>query len=177
MFDVIVMAAVGVLTLLGLWKGLVRQVVGLVGIAAGYVLAVKFSGPLAVKLLSRFHPVTGHVIGFLAIFLACVIAASLVGWTIGRLMSSAGLGILNRIGGGLLGGVKGCVIVAVVTMLLIAFLPSNSGVLAGSRTMKYIQPMAGMISKIAPQSIKMKYDEKAAKMGRLSRERKQRHSG
>lgn len=87
-------------------------------------------------------------------------------------MSSAGLGILNRIGGGLLGGVKGYFIVAVVTMLLIALLPASSGVLKGSRTMKYIKPMAGMISKAAPGSIRIKYEEKEAKMGRSSGKRK-----
>jgi membrane protein required for colicin V production len=172
MFDVIVLAVVGVSTVLGLWKGLVRQVLGLAGVVGGYVIAMKFYAPLAAKFLPRFLPVTGHVISFLAIFIACIIAASIVGWIIGRLVNTAGLGMLNRIAGGLLGGAKGCLIVAVVTMMLVAFLPPHSGVLKGSRTMRYIRPMASMISKVAPKVIKTKYDEKTAKMGRLSDERK-----
>jgi membrane protein required for colicin V production len=165
MFDVAVLAVIGVLTLFGVLRGLVRQVVGFAGVIAGCIFAMKFYGPLAAKFLAGFSPVTGHIISFLAIFMACIIAASVVGWMTGRLVSSAGLGILNRIGGGLLGGAKGCLIVAVVTMLLIAFLPPNNGVLRGG-TLIYIQPLAGLISTFAPKSINTKYDEKSARMGR-----------
>ena len=172
MFDIIVLAVVGVLTLLGLWKGLVRQIVGLAGVAAGYVIATKFYGPLAAKFLTGFRPATGNVISFLTIFIACIIAASIIGWIAGKFMSTAGLGILNRIGGGILGGAKGCLIVSVVVMMLIAFMPPSSGVFKGSRTMKYIQPMAGMVSRLAPKNISTRYGEKAARMGRLSDERK-----
>jgi membrane protein required for colicin V production len=171
MFDVIVLAVVGVSTLLGLWKGLVRQVVGLAGVVGGYVLAMKFYGPLAAKFLAGFRPATGSVISFLAIFIACIIAASIIGWIADKLMGSAGLGVLNRVGGGILGGAKGCLIVSVAVMMLIAFLPPN-GVFKGSGTMKYIQPVTDMVSRFAPKSIRTRYDEKAAKMGRLSDGRK-----
>ena len=175
MFDIIVLAVVGVLTLLGLWKGLVRQIVGLAGVAAGYVIAIKFYGPLAAKFLTGFRPATGHVISFLAIFIACIIAASIIGWVAEKLISTAGLGILNRIGGGILGAVKGCLIVSVVVMLMVSFLPPHSGVFKGSRTMKYIQPMAGIASRLAPKNIRTRYDEKAAKMERPSDKRVRAH--
>ena len=151
MFDIAVLAVVAVLTLLGLWKGLVRQIVGLAGVAAGYVIATKFYGPLAAKFLTGFRPATGRVISFLAIFIACIIAASIIGWIAEKLMNTAGLGVLNRIGGGILGGVKGYLIVSVVVMMMVSFLPLHSGVFKGSRTMKYIQPMAGMVSRLAPE--------------------------
>ena len=82
-------------------------------------------------------------------------------------MNTAGLGILNRIGGGILGGVKGYLIVSVVVMMMVSFLPPHSGVFKGSRTMKYIRPMAGMVSRFAPESISKRYEERAAKMRRF----------
>ncbi len=167
MFDIAVLAVVAVLTLLGLWKGLVRQIVGLAGVAAGYVIATKFYGPLAAKFLTGFRPATGRVISFLAIFIACIIAASIIGWIAEKLMNTAGLGILNRIGGGILGAVKGYLIVSVVVMMMVSFLPLHSGVFKGSRTMKYIQPMAGIVSRFAPESISKRYEERAAKMRRF----------
>jgi len=175
MFDTIVLTVVGVVTLLGLWKGLVRQVVGLGGVAAGYVIAMKFYGTLSAKFLTGFRLATGYVISFLAIFIACIIAASIIGWIAGKLLGGAGLGILNRIGGGILGGAKGCLIVSVAVMMLIAFLPPNSGVFKGSGTMKYIQPMAGIASRLAPKNIRTRYDEKAAKMERPSDKRVRAH--
>jgi membrane protein required for colicin V production len=172
MFDSIVLAVVGVLTLLGVWKGLVRQVVGLAGVAAGYVVAMKFYGPLTLRFLTGFRPATGNVISFLAIFVACIIAASMIGWIATHLIGTAGLGILNRLGGGVLGGAKGCLIVSVVVMVLIAFMRPNSDIFKGSRTMKYIQPIAGAVSRFAPKNIRTRYDEKAATMERLSNGRK-----
>ncbi len=161
MFDIIVLALVGILTLFGLWKGLVRQVVGLAGVAAGYLIAMKFHGPLAARFLTGFRPAMGSVIGFLVIFIACIIAASIIGWIAGVLIGTAGLGILNRVGGGILGGAKGCLIVSVVVMMLIAFLPPNSSFFKGSGTMKYIRPIAGMVSRFAPKNIRMRYEERS----------------
>lgn len=166
MFDIVVVAFVAALAFLGLLKGFVKQVIGLVGVVAGYMVAIRFSGPLADKYLAGFLPVTRHVIGFLAVFLACVIAASITGWIAGRKKRGAGLRVVNRIGGGLLGGAKGYFVVAVAAVFMIAFLPRSSRVFQGSRTMKYIQPAAGVISTFAPRSIKAKYDDRAARMGR-----------
>ena len=140
-----------------------RQIVGLVGVVAGYVIAMRFAGPLADNFLASFLPVTRQVIAFLAVFFACVLAASILGWILGKVMTGAGLGILNRIFGGMLGGAKGCFMVAVAVMLMIAFLPRNSTLLQGPRTMKYIRPMADVISTYAPRNIKVKYDEKVVR--------------
>jgi membrane protein required for colicin V production len=167
MFDIVVLVVVVVLTLLGLWKGLVRQIVGLAGVAAGYVIATKFYGPLAAKFLTGFRPATGRVISFLTIFIACIIAASIIGWIAEKLMNTADLGILNRIGGGILGAAKGYLIVSVAVVMMVSFLPLHSGVFEGSRTMKYIQPMAGIVSRFAPESISKRYEERAAKMRRF----------
>ena len=165
MFDIVVLVVVGVPALLGLWKGLARQAAGLAGVAAGYVIAVKFYGPLSAKFLTGFRPATGNVISFLAIFVACIIAASIIGRISGKLMGNAGLGIVNRVGGGLLGGAKGYLVVSVAVMMMIAFMPANAGVFKSSGTMKYIRPVAGLMSRLAPKSIRTRYEEKAARMG------------
>ncbi len=166
MFDLIVLIVVGLLTLRGLWEGLVRQVIGLAGAIAGYVIAMKYSEPLAAKFLTGFRLFTGHVIAFVVIFIVCIIVASLLARIAGKLLSLAGLGILNRLGGGLLGFLKGCFIFAVLTMLLVAFLSPDSSFLKGPGTLKYLQPMAEMVSDYAPKSVKIKYDENARKMAR-----------
>lgn len=165
MFDLIVLVVIVLLILRGLWKGLIRQVVGLAGVVTGYMIAMHFYGPFASRYLKGFTPATGHIIAFLGVFIGCIIAASIVGWIIGRLMNVAGLGILNRIGGAVLGGAKGCFILAIAVMMLVAFLPRENGVFKSSRTIRYIQPMAQLISTVAPKNIKTKYDQKTGKAG------------
>jgi len=123
-FDIIVLAVIGILTIIGLWKGMVRQIFGLLGVIAGYMLAMRFYQPCS-KFLTDIHPGAAKAISFIAIFLACILVAHLIAWGIGRFFAVAKLGFLNRIGGGLLGFLKGCIIVSVGVMVLTTFLSAN----------------------------------------------------
>jgi hypothetical protein len=96
-FDIVVVAVVGGLTFLGLWKGMVKQLVALAGVVAGYMIAMRFYGP-ASRFLTSFHPGTAKVICFVAIFVACILCAHILGWAAGKLFGISGLGFLNRIG-------------------------------------------------------------------------------
>jgi membrane protein required for colicin V production len=167
MVDIVVLVVVGALVFFGLWRGLARQVVGIAGIAAGYIVATSLYGPLSAKFLSGFRPATGHVIGFLAVFFACIVGVSIIGWIAGISRGIAGPGILSRIGGGILGAVKGCLIVSIAVVMMVAFLPSHGDLFKGSRAMKYLRPMAGIVSRLAPHNIRTRYDKGVAKMGRL----------
>ena len=161
-FDIIVIAVISILTIIGLWKGLVKQVFGLLGVIAGYLLAVRFYQPCS-KFLTSVHPGTAKVISFVAIFLACVIVAHFIGWGIGRLLAISELGFFNRIGGGLLGFLKGCIIVCVMVMVLTAFLPGYTSLFKKSSTIKYILPVTAALKKVTHEDIKTKYNEKIGK--------------
>ncbi|HAR96004.1 MAG TPA: hypothetical protein DCR97_08605 [Deltaproteobacteria bacterium] len=174
LFDIIVLVVVALAILHGLWKGLVRQIVGLAGVAVGYVVAMHFYGPFTARFLKGFSPAVGHTIAFLGILIACMIAASIIGWLLGKLIGVTGSGALNKIGGALLGAVKGCFIVSVVTMMIIVFLPPENRLLKGSRTITYIEPLAGLLSALAPKSVKGTYDKKASKIRSASSKEKKR---
>jgi membrane protein required for colicin V production len=161
--DIIVLIVLILLVLRGIWKGFVRQIIGIAGAVAAFIIAIKFSGILAAKYLTGFQPTTGYIIAFLGIFLACIIVASLLAALIGKFMSAVGLGYLNRIGGGLLGGAKACFIIAAVVLILVAYLPPKSNLLEESRTLKYILPMTDLLSHGAPHSIKSRYDKNTHK--------------
>lgn len=162
MFDIIVLAIILILTIIGWWKGLVKQLFGLAGVIAGYILALKYYQPGA-KLLTGFHPATARIISFVAIFLACVLVAHLIGWAVGRLASGPKLGFLNRIGGALLGFVKGCVVVCILVIVLGAFLSRDNALFRQSTSVKYILPATGMLKKVTRGDIKTKYNEKIGK--------------
>jgi membrane protein required for colicin V production len=91
---------------------------------------------------------------------------------VGKLFGISGLGFLNRIGGGLVGFLKGCVIVSLVVMVLIAFLPANSSLFKGSSTIKYILPVVGVMKNISPADIKARYNEKVEKVKSIWSKRK-----
>jgi membrane protein required for colicin V production len=162
LFDIIVTVIIVLTTLRGLWRGFVRQVVGVAGAVAGYVLAAHYSGLLAAKYLAGFSPSTRHILGFLIIFIACLIASSIVASLLAKILNIAGLGIFNRIGGALMGGAKGCFAIAAVVLVLVAYLPSSTGFTKESRTIKYIRPISDAMSRYAPETLKRRYDQRAA---------------
>jgi membrane protein required for colicin V production len=162
MFDIAVLAVIGLLTIVGLFHGMVRQLFGLAGIAAGYILAMRYY-EVCSKYMTSFHPGTARALSFIAIFLACVVVAHIIGWAVGKFVTMSGLGFFNRIGGGLLGFLKGYLIVAVVVMVLHAFLPADTGLFKKSRTMKYILPVTAMFKKVTRDDIRMQYEEKVGK--------------
>jgi membrane protein required for colicin V production len=155
--DIVIIAVVALLVLRGFWKGLIRQILGIAGAIAAFIVAIKFSGTMAAKFLTGFQPTTGYIVMFLAIFVACMIVVSLLAALIGKLMSAVGLGFFNRLSGAILGGAKGYFIVAAVVLVLVAFLPPKSGLLTESKTVKFVYPMADIISRFAPLSVGSKY--------------------
>jgi membrane protein required for colicin V production len=163
MFDIVVFAVVGILTVIGLWKGMVRQLFGLAGVIAGYLLAMKFYQPCSGFLTGSIHPGIARAISFIAIFLACLLAAHLIAWAVGRLFTISKLGFLNRTGGGLLGFVKGCIIVAVAVMVLTTFLSPDNALFKKSSTIAYILPCVSALKKVTKGEIKARYNEKIDK--------------
>lgn len=161
-FDIIVYAVIAIFTFFGLWKGMARQIFGLVGAIAGYVLAMRFYEPCS-RFVTGFHPGSARAISFIAIFLACVIIAHVLGWAVGRLFVHAGLGFLNRIGGGVLGFLKGGILIVVAVMVLTVFFPAERGLFRKSSTIKYILPAVAALKKVTRGDIMDKYNEKVGK--------------
>ncbi len=120
LFDIVVIAVIGVLTAIGLWKGTVKQFVGLLGVAVGFLLAIRFYQPCS-KFFTSFHHGTARAVGFTVIFLASILLVHLIGWAVGRFLANSKLGFLNRMGGGLLGFLKGYIVISVLIVILTFF--------------------------------------------------------
>ena len=103
----------------GISKGIVLQVVSLLAIVVGAVVASRFAQDVADVALLQFSGVDGklmYVICFALLFLACAVVMGLVGRLITKLIKRATLGWVNR----LLGAVFSIFITAFVLGLLIS---------------------------------------------------------
>jgi membrane protein required for colicin V production len=127
---------------------------------------------LCSKYFTSLHPGTAKALSFIAIFLACVIVAHIIGWAVGRFFTISGLGFLNRIGGGLLGFLKGCLIVSLMVLVLTVSDSAKSGFFKKSHTVKYVLPVAAMLKKVTHEDIKAKYNEKIGKEKPISPKQK-----
>ena len=131
-FDV----GVGIALLLGgIWsfcRGLVREVLSVVGLTAAFVLSFRGYPYVAQHLdLVIAHPWLRQAAGFALIFLSTVLLYVGIAALLHRLVKVAGLSLPNRVLGGLFGLVKVTVVVAVLCLVTAQFFPPFAAKLAG----------------------------------------------
>jgi membrane protein required for colicin V production len=122
-FDWITIGVIGFSALLGLWNGFIREVFALVGWVAAGVCAATFGAGVA-EMLPALIPgsILRLLIGVALTFVAVRLLVGLISFVVARLAKAVGLGIGDRMLGGLFGAARG--VVVLLTAVLIAGLTS-----------------------------------------------------
>jgi membrane protein required for colicin V production len=165
--DMMILGLLGLTTACGLWKGLIRQIVILTGVICGYIISSRLYLPVARILPGSVEPATAKITSFIVIFILCIIAASVLGLLVDRILKIAGLGWANRLAGGLLGAVKGFIIVAILSAGLLAFLPADNGMIRTSTMVPYITSGIRLTSRIMPDDIRASIQKRIDEVKRL----------
>ena len=112
MFDVVVLAVVALSMLFAFWRGIIREVVGLVAWIAAFVLAFLYAGPLAAAFARPdWNPALLQVLAFGAIFVGVLVLGAVIGRALARAVQAVGLGVIDRGLGALFGLARGLAIV------------------------------------------------------------------
>lgn len=149
--DLVLLLVVAASALLGLMRGLIGVVASLAAWIAASWCAFRFGGHIASVLSSDGQPgATGLLAGYVLAFFGVLVAVSLVGWVMRKLLHSIGLSGLDRALGLALGLVRGA-LVACVLVLLMAFssLPQDPA-WARSRAVPVLVPGAQWLSRWLP---------------------------
>jgi membrane protein required for colicin V production len=125
-------------TILALTKGLMRELVSLAALLAGFVLAA-FYYPVVgsvFKGLTRTDAIA-NLIGFLIIFLGTLILGAIVTFIVNKLVKATSLEWVDRLLGALYGFVRGWAVASIIVLALVAF-PIREGMLARSVLAPYL---------------------------------------
>src|SRR5258708_35581393 len=118
-------------------EGFFHEAFGLAGLVVGYLLAAWQYHRLADWFAPHLKsPWFGEIAGFLIIFFAVLIVAGLAGRIARWAMKKAGLSMIDRILGAVIGLLKGVLVVAIVLTAMTAFAPAAKW-LAGSGVAPY----------------------------------------
>ncbi|NIM91068.1 MAG: hypothetical protein GTO17_08985 [Candidatus Aminicenantes bacterium] len=156
--DVILISILALTSILGIVKGFVKQVFGLLAVIVGLILAVGFYSQ-ASRLYLRFvsNEVLAHFLGFLTIFLVVLGLGWVSSYCLSKFIKGP-LKVLNNILGGGLGLLKGILICGVVVFALLVF-PISKKALKESALSPVCLQMTRAIISLIPEELKEKFKE------------------
>jgi membrane protein required for colicin V production len=106
--------------LVGAWRGLVHELMSLVGWVAAFFVAQWLAQDVAqwLPLWREAAPQVRYALSFVLVFVASMFAAALVSWLLGKVVSTAGLKPVDRSLGGIFGLVRGVVVLLVLAVVV-----------------------------------------------------------
>ncbi|HEU0219599.1 MAG TPA: CvpA family protein [Gallionella sp.] len=115
-FDFAVIAILLVSLLFGLWRGLVYEVLSLMGWPVAFVLSKLFAGSVA-PMMPGTQETVRIALAYAAVFVTALIVWGMLAWLLSRLVKAVGLGWLDRVLGGLFGVLRGVLVILVLVWL------------------------------------------------------------
>ena len=138
-------------------QGFFHEAFGIAGLVVGYLVAAWQYPRLAAWFEPHLKsPWLGEIAGFLIIFLAVVIVAGILGRIVRWAMQEAGLSVVDRTLGGLLGLLKGVLFVSVILMGMTAFTPTSRA-LDGSQLAPYFLVLGRAAIWVAPSQLRARF--------------------
>ena len=152
--DLIAAALLALAALRGVWIGAVREAFSLAGLAAAIVAVRAWREPVA-SWLEANGPVAmsglaAQLLAALALGVGSLVAVALIGRLVRRGVRGAGLGLLDRLAGAVLGAAEGALLVAALTLGLAALLGREDSALAGTQTLAALEATEQALGVTAP---------------------------
>jgi len=118
--DLILLGLLLASMLVGLWRGLVYEVLSLAGWVVAFAMAQWFAVDVAGLLpyLDEAATQVQYAVGFALVFIAVLFAAGLVSWLVKKLVETVGLRPIDRALGGIFGLARGLVLLLALTVVL-----------------------------------------------------------
>jgi membrane protein required for colicin V production len=159
-FDVVLIVVLVAGGLIGLSRGAMRIVIGIVSLFVAFILASRYQDSIASVLVAR-HVAQGpaRVAAYVFIFLLTMIAGGLVAWLVGKMLKLAMLSWADRLAGAALGLAGALITAAFLVHPIAASAPGGSRVLAESKLAPYVSVVADLCNAIAPDAVAKRYNQ------------------
>jgi membrane protein required for colicin V production len=155
--DWVIVAVIVVSVIQAAISGFFYEAFGIAGLVFGYLLAAWNYQRLAARFAPHLKSMwLGEIAAFLIIFLAVLVIAGIAGRITRHIVREAGLSFFDRILGGALGLLRGCLIVAVILMSMAAFTPTSMW-LEGSELAPYFLVVGRAAIWVAPSELRGRF--------------------
>jgi len=144
---------------IGLARGFVRILIGILSLVVAFFLASRYQDAIAGVFTSRHVSETPARIGaYVLVFVATMIAGSVVAWIVGKILKLAMLSWADRLAGGALGLVGALLAASFLVHPLVASTRGGSHQLETSKIAPYISVVADLGNAVAPDAVAKRYE-------------------
>lgn len=154
--DIAILIVIGISTLIGLFRGLVREVLSLAGFVVAFWAAFAFTGVVGAA-FERWisSPSIRWVVAFLIVFAGVLALAAAINMLIGKLVDKSGMSTMDRLLGSVFGIGRGAVIVCIVVFVgqLLPFL-TREALWRESTMIPFFERLSAAIVELLPEDLK-----------------------
>lgn len=151
--DIVLAVILVAMFITGLVRGLIKEVIGVAAIIAGFILAAHYYVYFADLIGRLIHqPTAAKFLGFIIVFLIVVAVGSLIAYLLSKLMKGP-LKFMNHLLGGFVGFLEGILICGVLVFGLLVF-PMRKEALLDSRLAPYCYGVTKVMIHLIPQDLK-----------------------
>ena len=148
-FDLVILAILAALTLRGIWKGMISQIVSVASYFVCWIVASRFGGLFAPSI--PVEAPWNQVLAMAIIFIITLVAIRFVHATLEKLIKDWRLQKLNTLLGGMLGFAKGLLICLIITFFAVMFSETSRAVVFNSMTGFHLVQLITRIGVFVPQ--------------------------
>lgn len=161
--DWILLGLIVLSTLIGLWRGFIKEVFALAVWVAAFFVAFQYSDLASSMLENTIElPSARSAIGFGGLFILVLVVGGFLTWLVGKLVEKTGLSGTDRLLGCVFGAIRG-VLLIIALILFGGFTPlPQDPWWEASRVIQSLLPLADWVSGFLPEAVQEFFDLHAA---------------
>ena len=151
--DIFILVVLCFFLLKGFIRGFIKEIVGIVGLLAAFLLAVLYYPQIADLLEPHLDKLSYRnllILSFLSLFLAIYIIIVVLGFIFDRFVKISMAKPMNIFLGGVVGLVKGVFLASLIFIVLTGIVEPKSPLLKESQTRPYLNYFTDMMLKLIP---------------------------
>ena len=159
--DIIFLILMGVSVIYSFIRGLVREVFSFLAIILGF-FGASYAYLTVAHWLRKWmeNETVAHILGFAILFILIALCLSLLGRVLSRLVQKVDLSWADRLAGGAFGFLKAILLIALILLVLTAFLPPRSKLVSESRVSSVVLVITRHLSSLVPAKFGALYTAK-----------------
>ncbi len=152
LFDYLLIAIVGLSTVLSLWRGFVREALSLIGLVISFFVASRASG-MAAGALAEWIPnqTAANVAGFVLAFVAAMVVMAFIGSLIRKVVDMVDLTATDRTLGMLFGLARGLLLIGLFFLIFTSYVKDDPSWMKDSRLAPYAKQLGDMLGRVIPE--------------------------